>query len=130
MEQEIIKGLSELDTALLAKGYAKPHCHFSVRFLSEVACIAVKYLVTEDMKEEKSYFVRGETFAGCMERARELIAGLPNPNEERRKAFMRKVAGLLEAAKEIGMEVDFVNPLETMMKKLSENVLEAPRHED
>lgn len=49
---------------------------------------------------------------------------LPDMAEERRKTLARKAAQLAEEMKEIGVDVNFVNPILEAAQKLSANALE------
>ena len=51
------------------------------------------------------------------------IANLPSITDARRDAFIAAVGKLIDQGRDIGIEVDFLNPLTDMMTKLSSNIL-------
>jgi hypothetical protein len=53
------------------------------------------------------------------------INGLKSVNEIQRNSFVASVGRLIDQGREIGVEVEFMNPLVDMMGKLSSNILEA-----
>ncbi|MFD2175707.1 hypothetical protein [Rhodobacter lacus] len=53
-------------------------------------------------------------------------AELPNMHDERRSQLAAKAASLAEEMKELGVEVEFVNPIVQAAQKLAANALPAP----
>lgn len=56
-------------------------------------------------------------------KAKNWIAKIPPKEAIEKQAFIKATAALIEMGKKIGVDVAFVNPLETMMKQLSENAI-------
>lgn len=61
----------------------------------------------------------GELFA----QAEAYVADLPSIEDAKRNAFIAAVGRLIDQGREIGIEVDFLNPLTDMMTNLSTNII-------
>lgn len=68
-------------------------------------------------------FINGDTPAEVFAKAEAYLDGLPTVAEQRRRAWMADLGKLIDKGRDIGIEADFVNPLEVAMRALSENVL-------
>lgn len=55
------------------------------------------------------------------------IDKIPTKETRERNAFLRDLGHLIDTGKDVGIEVEFLNPLTAMMKTLSENVIEDKR---
>lgn len=56
------------------------------------------------------------------------IDAIPTAEERAHKAFTKSLGRLIDQGREIGIEVDFLNPLTAMMEKLATNALEDKRN--
>ena len=56
------------------------------------------------------------------------IDAIPTANERAHKAFTESLGRLIDQGRDIGIEVDFLNPLTAMMEKLATNALEDKRN--
>lgn len=61
--------------------------------------------------------------ASVLDQADAYVAGLPSPEEARMSAFMTALAEAVELGKKNDIDVEFVNPLVALMKRLSKNAL-------
>lgn len=59
----------------------------------------------------------------AIHKAKNWIARIPAKEALEKQAFIKATAALIEMGKKIGVDVAFVNPLEVMMKQLSENAI-------
>lgn len=73
---------------------------------------------------------RGKTVEAAIAKAAKWIEEQPSPEETARKRAVAAMAKAIEAAREANVEAEFLNPLLTMMKRLSENALEGPKDRD
>lgn len=64
-----------------------------------------------------------ETFEGTLDGADKIIAALPSKAEQAKLDFQRDLGNLIDKGHEIGVEVEFMNPLTATMKALSENII-------
>jgi hypothetical protein len=62
-------------------------------------------------------------FGELFTQAEAYIANLPTIEDAKRDAFIAAVGRLIDQGKDIGIEVDFLNPLTDMMTKLSSNII-------
>lgn len=69
------------------------------------------------------FLIRGSTVFEAFQKAHEALNAMPPIEEQHRKTFMKDMAKLIEKGREIGIDAAFVNPLEVLMKELSENVI-------
>lgn len=60
--------------------------------------------------------------------ARAWVDAIPTADERAHKAFTAQLGRLIDQGREIGIEVDFLNPLTAMMEKLASNALEDKRN--
>ena len=67
--------------------------------------------------------VSDETFEGVLDKAAEFIANLPSKSDMAKADFQKDLAKLIDKGSEIGIEVEFMNPLTAAMKALSENII-------
>lgn len=74
----------------------------------------------------KTHFIHlsyEDGFEKLFTQAEAYIANLPSIEDANRDAFIAAVGRLIDQGKEIGIEVDFLNPLTDMMTKLSSNII-------
>lgn len=55
------------------------------------------------------------------------IDAIPSEDERKHKAFTAALGRLIDQGRDVGIEVDFLNPLTAMMEKLATNALEDKR---
>ncbi len=101
---------------------AKPCCaHASLNCSSQARSDPDNYA------SQKSFYTfarADETIDEQLARLHEQVATIKPAEEQLRLDFIEKFGRMIDEAREVGMEVDFINPLTAMMKKLSENALE------
>lgn len=85
----------------------------------------IQYKVRDDSLTTYKYF-RGQTVGdidNMVIEARQYIKGLKSREELDYDEFMLMLGRVMDRAKELGMDEDFVNPLTAMMKKLATNAI-------
>jgi len=65
----------------------------------------------------------GDTYGEAIAKATDHIEKLPSAEDAKLHGFMRDLGNLIDAGKEHGIKVDYLNPLTETMKRISENVL-------
>lgn len=60
--------------------------------------------------------------------AEQWIRDIPSREEIEHRAFMTQLGRLIDKGREVGVDVDFLNPLTAMMEKLATNALEDKRN--
>ncbi len=66
-------------------------------------------------------------FEKYVDDAMQWVDKIPTKETRERNAFLRDLGNLIDTGKDVGIEVEFLNPLTAMMKTLSENVIEDKR---
>lgn len=103
----------------------------------------IEYKDSDDYSEKYEHFIRkithdefvtfgpddastwfGEVFA----EAHAWVDAIPTADERAHKAFTASLGRLIDQGRDIGIEVDFLNPLTAMMTKLATNALEDKRN--
>src|SRR6056297_2329292 len=63
-----------------------------------------------------------------LQEAHAWIDAIPTAEQRAHDAFTKSLGRLIDQGRDIGIEVDFLNPLTSMMKKLATNALEDKRN--
>lgn len=118
----------QMEHTLSHKGMDSPDCEVIVNY-STYTAVLIKIYFNAQGEGELEYFKAEEIkdVPNALSAAWAYIRDLKSAEELRRQAFMKKFGNMLDEAREIGLDVDFLNPLEEAMKKLSTNILEAPK---
>lgn len=66
---------------------------------------------------------KGDTPAEAVADLRAKIAAMPSQDEMERQEFQAQLGKLIDKGREINIDVEFLNPLTAMAKKLSENAI-------
>lgn len=126
---DIQKRINALSTAMLAKGLKRPSAQFDAQ--SDVTEFRV-YLRWDDPAKIASgysyndnlyHFIKNEDAEKAFEEADAFVAALPSAEEAKLKQFMGALGAVIDLGKDNGVEVEFLNPLQKTMKKLSDNIL-------
>jgi len=67
--------------------------------------------------------VTDDTFEGVLAKAAVFVAELPSKSDMAKADFQKNLAKLIDKGNEIGIEIEFMNPLTATMKALSENII-------
>lgn len=117
----------EVEKKLSALGYITPECAAYIHWLNEGCSFRISYKSSPDALQVSKFFQCGsdEDFSAAVEAMDSFIANdLPSIEEQRMKEFIRKLSSVIEEGKNIGIDVDFINPLTSLMKQLSSNIIE------
>jgi len=122
---EIKAEIDRLEAVAAAKGYYLPKITVRLNWVGYElnADIEVRADANATNKSEWIYATYEEGFAVLLQRVESKIASLPSIEDAKRDAFIAAVGRLIEQGRDIGMEVEFLNPLTAMMEKLSTNIL-------
>lgn len=115
--------INALAAIMAGKGLVKPEADFKMTANEEMRIILTHQQDRAGYKNPKFEFFRGNSLQECLDRAIDYLSQLPSVAEANRARFMRAVADAIEIGKEIGEEVEFLNPLVETMKRLSENAI-------
>lgn len=119
----IQKRVDALAEAMVAKALKMPHAEFAIRSEARHQL----HLGWDDKTAQFGHhyeFFALESIEATFAKAAECIASLPTPEQARLKAFTEALGAAIERGKEADIDVEYVNPLLALMKKLSKNALE------
>jgi hypothetical protein len=123
--QDIYDAINPLPAMLAEKGKKKP------RATIEFEANARVYIFLRWEKEfNKSYaseetieVAAGDDVEAALKEAHAIINDLPSAADAKIHHFMGQLGKVIDAGNELGIDVDFLNPLNETMKRLSENAL-------
>lgn len=125
---EIQTAVDEILADMLARGLRQPKCEATIE-ARNTPSIYVRWEV-DGLVGGKYEFLRGETIEEAIDEGRKFIASIPPKAERDHAEFARMLADAIDKGRDIGIEVDFLNPLTETMKRLSENILTYQPAED
>lgn len=119
--QEIQRRISALNDKLIERGWQQPDCQlhihsgtFWVRMCADNP--SGKY------DDHLSEYIPSDTALEALAAAEKET--IPDATEKVKQDFVKSLGKLIDKGREIGVDVEFINPLEASMRKLSENILE------
>lgn len=119
--EEIQKAVNEISKMLTDREVGHYACLFEVKSNSE----PVFYMSSQDKVFEgsSSKFIRGETPQEIIEKTKAFVMALPNKEDRNKQAFMAELASVIDKGKDLGIDVEYLNPLVEQMRSLSENII-------
>lgn len=122
--QEIGRRLVAAHTAYIARSGRQPFLR-----MAPVLVVHTDGKVDVWIDVDEGTRLRGTcgTFEGALDKLDAAIAAMPSEGERLRNEACAAIATAIERCRAANIEADFVNPLEVMMKRLSENALELAR---
>lgn len=114
--------INAIAKAMMAKGLRNPdaHCKLSANVQPSV------YLTWDNLKSryDNHYkWFNNANISTMLDEADAFVAALPSPDETRLNEFMAALGSAIDLGRQNNIEVEFVNPLISTMKRLSENVI-------
>jgi hypothetical protein len=122
---DILREITRLEKLLANKGFTAPHIEISVGFSTRELTSNISYKAGGSSEYQFIHVEALDGFEGVIADTENYINGLKSVAEVQRDAFVASVGSLIDQGREIGVEVEFLNPLVDMMGKLSHNILEA-----
>lgn len=119
--EEIQRAVNEISKMLTDRGVGHYACSFDVK-ASEGP---VFYVASHDKIFEglTAKFIRGESPEEIIEKTKEFVMAMPNKEDRNKQAFMAELASVIDKGKDLGIDVEFLNPLVVQMRELSENII-------
>lgn len=125
--KEIQDRVDSITKAMTAKGLREAAVQFWVKSHEGEFTVYLRWKdVTKpgpSYYDNESHFVRAEAPEGALREAEDFVATLPSAEEARMKQFMGALANVIDLGRSNGIEVEFINPLQVTMKKLSEQII-------
>lgn len=122
--EDIYAAINPLPAMLTEKGKAQPEVTVMINANAGI-CIYMKWkkpYSNRDWETDGEVFV-GDTFEAAHAKAIAFINDLPSAKDAKLHHFMGKLGNLIDAGKDEGIDLDYLNPLLDTMKRLSENVI-------
>lgn len=121
---EIYTAINPLPAMLSNKGKVRPSVDFRVEANAgfTIAMKWAKPYVYNDWENEYQCFA-GNDFPELLGKALAFIGELPTAEQAKLHNFMGKLGKLIDAGRDDGIEISYLNPLIESMKRLSENVI-------
>ncbi len=121
---EIYAAINPLPDKLSQKGKVRPSVDFRIEANAGFS-ITMKWAkphVRNDWEHEYQCFL-GDDFVTLVGQAEAFINDLPSAEQARLHHFMDKLGKLIDAGKDDGIEISYLNPLVESMKRLSKNII-------
>lgn len=122
---DILHEITRLEKLLTNKGFTAAKIEISVGFSTRELTANISYKAGSEVQYKFIHLEALDGFESVIQDTEDYINGLKSVAEIQRDAFVASVGRLIDQGREIGVEVEFLNPLTTMMDKLSSNILEA-----
>lgn len=120
---EILREINRLEKLLTNKGFTAPKIEISVGFSTRELTANIAYKAGGSTEYQFIHIEADDGFEALIQDTADYINGLKSVAEIQKDAFIAAVGRLIDQGKEIGVEVDFLNPLTALMDKLSTNIL-------
>ena len=120
-EQEMQAAVDQLVKDMLDKGLRKPAVKVWIS-----AGQTPQVGLTSGIYGEPDHFYSypsAPTVAEALDEARAIIAAMPDAETTRLNNFMGALGKVIDLGRDLGVDVDFINPLTATMKRPSENVI-------
>jgi hypothetical protein len=124
----ILAQCQSLTAVISDLGFKRPEVSAFINFYAgEDFSVTVSMRVGGDWNSSVSQSFHGQDFAELLNQACAWVYAQKTPEEIRKEKFIAQLGRVIDEGKEIGFEVEFMNPLIETMQRLSENVLELHR---
>jgi hypothetical protein len=120
---DILREINRLENLLTKKGFTATKIEISVGFSTRELTASVAYSVGSSREYQFIHIEALDGFEALMQDTEDYINGLKSVDEITKDNFIASLGRLIDQGKEIGIEVDFLNPLTDMMTKLSSNII-------
>lgn len=120
---DILREINRLEKLLSDKGFTATKVEISVGFSTRELTANIAYKAGGSFEYKFIHIEALDGFEVLIADTEEYIHGLKSVQEIERDAFMASVGRLIDQGREIGIDVDFLNPLTTMMEALSSNII-------
>lgn len=120
---EILRESARLEKLLVEKGFTCPKIEVIVGFSVRELTANIAYKAGNQMEYKFIHIEALDGFEALLLETETYINKLKSVLEVRQDAFIASVGRLIDEGKEIGIQLDFLNPLTDMMNKLSSNII-------
>lgn len=124
---DIISACDTIKNTLVGKGLIDPEVTMELSTKDWKPCrLQLHYKLRDDSSYTYQTFY-SEMSGGVddvVEQANAYVTALKSREELEHEEFMTMLGRVMDRAKDLGMDEDFINPLTSMMKKLASNAIE------
>ena len=122
--QEIAARLVEIHTVIVDRFDAQPWSEPRV-VVHQSGKVSVTLYGPDVMapKSDHRFTATADTFEEALDAALAFVTALPPASESKRRDWQKQLGKLIDDGREIGIETEFLNPLEASMKRLASNAL-------
>ena len=119
---EIHTAMKAIEATISDKGYYAPCASFKVNWVGYDLTIHLEYK-SSSWANVKSEFIHAKIEEGIIAKAVKHVSEIASIEDQKRNDFITAMGRLIDQGRDIGMEVEFMNPLTEMMGKLSTNII-------
>jgi hypothetical protein len=121
---EIYAAINPMPAMLSAKGKVQPVSYLRIEANAGIS-LTLSWVKAGSYKEwDREYkCFCGDTSNEAIAEALSFINALPDAKTARLHDFMGQLGKVIDAGRDLGIDVDYLNPLTDTMKRLSENIL-------
>lgn len=122
--EEIYAAINPMPAMLSAKGKVKPVTQIQIEANARIS-VHINWTKTgakNDWDRDYQCFI-GDTVEEAICEALAFITALPDAKIAKLHDFMRQLGKVIDSGRELGIEVEYLNPLTETMKRLSENII-------
>tara|TARA_R110000868_G_scaffold12098_5_gene58624 strand:- start:10034 stop:10435 length:402 start_codon:yes stop_codon:yes gene_type:complete len=122
---EIHTAMKAIEATISDKGYYAPCASFKVNWVGYDLTIHLEYK-SSSWANVKSEFIHAKIedgIEGIIAEAVKHVSEIASIEDQKRNDFITAMGRLIDQGRDIGMEVEFMNPLTEMMGKLSTNII-------
>lgn len=124
---DMFTAIQSIQHRLKSREFIDPEVTISVSTKDwRTTSLEVTYKVRDDSNYTYKTFYGDDAVKvdGLLTEAHTYIDGLKSKAEIEHEEFMAMLGRVMDRAKDLGMDEDFINPLTSMMKKLASNAIE------
>ena len=122
---EIHTALKAIEATISDKGYYDPRATLKVNWVGYDLTLVLEYR-SSSWANVKTDFIHADIedgIDGIIAKAVKRVAEIASIEEQKKNDFIAAMGRLIDQGREIGMEVEYMNPLTEMMGKLSTNII-------
>lgn len=122
---EIHTTMKAMEAAISDKGYYAPLVCLKVNWVGYDLTLSLEYRSSSwtNVKTEFIHAEIGDGIDGIIAKGVKFIAEMTSIEDQKKKDFIAAIGRLIDQGREIGVDVDYMNPLTEMMGKLSTNII-------
>ena len=122
---EIHTALKAIEATISDKGYYDPRATLKVNWVGYDLTLVLEYKSSSWASVKTDFFHADieDGIEGIIAKAVKHVSDIVSIDDMKKKDFITAMGRLIDQGRDIGMEVEFMNPLTEMMGKLSTNII-------